>query len=156
MIPPKVYIASPFFTPDQLELVRFVESVLDKMGIYFFSPRSGDILQEMESDAARVLASQTIYLSNVFNMIDCNIMIAILDFKDTGTTYELGYAASYREQVNNSQRIFTVNFSGKGLNVMLRQCTDGHCSDEQTFRSLCASLRDGVKIVRTLDTGEIE
>jgi nucleoside 2-deoxyribosyltransferase len=117
----KIYIAAPFFNPEQLATVEAVERLLDGKEAYqYFSPRSEGILQEM-TEAERIASMQRIFNSNVKEMTDCNFMIAILDQGDTGTTWELGFAYAAGKDIIG----FTSN-PGKQLNVMLKKCLDTH------------------------------
>jgi len=162
MIPyAKVYIASPFFNPTQLERVKWIEETLDELGIHFFSPRSFGTLQKMTIKEKRE-ASRKIYNSNVDNIRDCNVFLAVLDDKDTGTIFELGYAAAYAQFEADSgmwQNVITIvsmSFEGKGLNVMLRECVDTHISSKDKFRSILWKIRNGQELPKHLDEGDIE
>jgi nucleoside 2-deoxyribosyltransferase len=159
--PIKVYIASPFFNPIQLERVKWIEETLDELGINFFSPRSFGTLQGMTIEEKRI-SSKKIYNSNVDNIKDCNVFLAVLDDKDTGTIFELGYAAAYTEYATSENAwqdaitIVSMSFEGKGLNVMLRECVDTHISSKDKFRSILWKIRNGQELPKHLDEGDIE
>jgi len=161
MFPMKVYIASPFFNPTQLERVIWIEKNLGSLGIKFFSPRSFGTLQGMTIEEKRK-ASREIYNSNVDEIKDCTVLLAVLDSKDTGTTFELGYAAAYTEYATSENAwqdaitIVSMSFEGKGLNVMLRECVDTHISGKDDFRDIFNKIKAGKDLPAHLDEGDIE
>jgi len=105
----KVYIAAPFFNPEQLEIVSGVESILTASGIDFFSPRSAGILKDMSKDEQKQTKKE-IYDGNIQEMNNCTHMIACVEHKDQGTTFEIGfYAAENKPIVLFSEKIGTVN-----------------------------------------------
>ena len=150
----KVYIASPFFNPIQLAKVEWIEKALGDLGIDFFSPRSFGTLQRMTIEEKRE-ASKIIYRSNVDNIRHCNILLAILDEKDTGTIFELGYAAAIA-QSRTGQIIVSMSFEGKGLNVMLRECVDTHIYSEEYFKEVFELIKECKPLPKHLDEGDIE
>jgi len=158
----KVYIASPFFTPIQLAKVEWIEKMLGDLGIDFFSPRSFGTLQSMTIEEKRE-ASKKIYNSNVDNIRGCTVLLAVLDEKDTGTIFELGYAAAHKtyitlpyENFKAEYTIVSMSFEGKGLNVMLRECVDTHISHEYDFNSTFKAIKEGTSLPKHLDEGDIE
>jgi len=89
---PKVYIASPFFSPKQLEIVERIENHLSKQGIHYFSPRAEGVLDEMCPDE-KMSQRKRIYEGNLNAMDSCTHMVAVLGDRDTGTIFEVGYFA---------------------------------------------------------------
>ena len=53
--PKKLYIAAPFFNPQQLASVVYTEDMILRAGLEFYSPRSDGILQNM-TPAQRLVA----------------------------------------------------------------------------------------------------
>jgi len=124
----KVYIASPFFNPEQLAYVMLVEEILEELGIDYFSPRSEGTIKEMTSEQKEA-NSKAMYEENINQLIECNVIIVNLDWKDTGTIFELGYAARLREEIYNPLRprkILTFTTIKKPVNLMLKYCIDAH------------------------------
>lgn len=164
----KVYIAGPFFNEEQLNRVNFVELILDAMGVDYFSPRlflipdrpdlKSSILTNLPpADQRRV--AKAIYKSNIENLHRCDTIVAIRDDHDDGTTFELGYAVCLAGQSpldNDKYTIITVNFSGKGSNVMLRECVDSHASTKEELVDCLKRLKEGKPLVSLKDTGAIE
>ena len=155
----KVYIASPFFTPIQLDRVERIENRLFDLCIDFFSPRSFGSLQTMTIEEKRE-ASKKIYNSNVDNIRKCTVLLAVLDDRDTGTIFELGYAAAYARQLEDygvdDYLIVSMSFVGKGLNVMLRECVDTHISHIHNFNSVFRAIKENKYLPKFLDEGDIE
>ena len=116
-----IYIAGPFFTPDQLRVIKEIEDGLREQGARFFSPRMFGIIQDMtpEEKRARMLE---VYQENVKNLNDCDSMIAVIDGFDTGTIFEIGWFAGHGKD------IVTLSTEGHGLNLMLRFPVMAHVS----------------------------
>ena len=135
-----VYIASPFFTPEQLKIVQEIESDLVLHNINFYSPRCEGIIKDMTPEEKQARAAY-IYRMNVEHIHLCNSMIAMTDNFDPGTIFEIGYAAAL------GKKIVTVSPAGYGANVMLVHCAthvksirDGvRCLAGKTFQ--CANVR---------------
>lgn len=119
----KIYIAAPFFTPEQLAIVKKVECFLESNSIDYFSPRSGGELKKMsKEDQAKT--KKKIFDDNIKNMDYCTHMIACVEYRDTGTNFEIGYYyAKEKPIVLFSEKIGTVN-------VMLAESAISVCDDE--------------------------
>lgn len=127
-----VYIAAPFFTPDQLGLVMRIENAIERSGFEFFSPRKDGTLSKMTS-FARIEAISKIYKSNIDNLKTNLVIIAVLDDYDPGTIFELGYFRCLKDTYNamesitgNKRFILTISAQNYGVNVMLRESIDAH------------------------------
>ena len=115
----KVYIASPFFNEEQLEVVKQIEAELEKEGIEYFSPRKDGVLKDMDKKSREEIAPE-IYKKNIAGVRNCTAVIAVIDNFDPGTVFELGYAAAF------DKKIITLSMKNYGLNVMLSQCVVVH------------------------------
>ena len=94
----KVYIAAPFFSPEQLLKVQEIEKHLAKNEIDFYSPRSEGVLDEMEQED-KMNSRKRIYETNIKRMDECTHMVAWLDDRDTGTIFEVGYFTAQKKPV---------------------------------------------------------
>jgi nucleoside 2-deoxyribosyltransferase len=123
-----VYIAAPFFTEDQLSIVKRIESALEKECIPYFSPRSEGVLKSMNKEDQKKNKSD-IFNSNIRNMDACTHMIACVEYRDTGTSFEIGYAFS--------SDIPIVLFCEKIdlINVMLAESATAICDNVSFIRS---------------------
>lgn len=85
-----VYIASPFFNQDQVTRVALVETLLEKLGLSYFSPRKDSACENIHDPEAR----KRVFKLNEENISNSEFVIAITDDKDTGTIWEAGCAFS--------------------------------------------------------------
>lgn len=101
----KVYLASPFFNDEEIEIVNAVEQVLESKGIDVFSPRKNQF-EEMEHGSPEW--ARQIYRNDVNHVISTDATFAITNgnYMDAGTAFEIGYA------IANNKPTFIFN-SGK-------------------------------------------
>ena len=114
-----VYIGSPFFSESQLNTVKSIENALDKANINYFSPRSEGILIEM-NDIEREQKFKEIYESNIEHMNGASYMIANIDDRDIGTSFEIGFMHASKKP------IFSFSGNNHQINIMLRQSVKTH------------------------------
>ena len=141
----RVYIASPFFSPEQLDYVKAIEATLDEFKIDYFSPRNEGVIKEM-SDSDKLKNAKRMYLKNVAELIACNITLVNLDWKDTGTIFELGYAARLKEEIYNpdkTRKIVTFTTIEKPVNLMLKYCIDIHAENYKYLGSILEEISEG-------------
>lgn len=119
----KIYLASPFFTTEQLAVVEQIESTLRGLGHEVFSPREGTKLGETlgKTMEERKASAKEIYKRNVDAMTWADITVAVVDGSDAGTLWEMGWCSAKRTPI--------VSFTSKlkGLNIMLQECVVAHC-----------------------------
>jgi len=118
----KIYIASPFFNEEQIAFVKKIEDELESITLDFYSPRLDGILMNMTSEE-RAQSKRKIYDNNVKNIIDCDIMVAVIDDRDQGTVFEMGYAAAIRKQ------IITITNKDYDVNIMLAESVYAHLKE---------------------------
>ena len=111
----KVYIAGPFFSKEQKETINKIERLLKARDTHFYSPMRDGVIGEMEKPNFDL-----IYKNNVDNVADCTTMIAVIDDRDMGTIFEMGYAAALGKD------IITYSSKDYGLNVMIERCVRYH------------------------------
>jgi len=120
-----IYLASPFFTPTQLATITAVEATIKAAGLALYSPRNDGVLTQMTPEERQRSASK-IFRLNCSNIIHAEGVVAVLDEKDTGTTWELGFAYYHRRYFSGRFRIFAYTSTEVKMNVMLAQCFDAH------------------------------
>ena len=81
------YLASGWFSPEWLEEVENLKSVLDKNGISYFSPKDDNLC---DNNAAESLQDQ-VFNGNINAMKAADWMICNTRNKDMGTLFEAGY-----------------------------------------------------------------
>ncbi len=149
---PQIYLAAPFFNPEQVELVARLESVLDGSGFKVYSPRrdGGEV-----SPASPKEERQSIFHSNIKSISRSDLVVAVVDsvlckeadfaikkptpegdvyhplfeiFTDPGTAFDLG--VSYAMEVP-SILYNPASREGEGnplpLNLMLGESAWGYC-----------------------------
>jgi len=121
----QVYIAGPFFDTPQLEFVKEIEARLMAAGIKFFSPRSTGVLIEMTPEEKKTSLAE-IYGQNVWNMLTSSVMVAIIDDRDAGTIFEMGYFTALAHANKIPRRLISITQKDHGMNVMLRQSVCAH------------------------------
>ena len=116
----KVYIAAPFFNPEQLEVVQRIEALLKDHDIAYFSPRFDGTLRNMDAKE-RAEKMGAMFRSNVDHMDWCTHCVAVIDDYDTGTVWEIGYLYA------THKKIVTYSNNYHGINVMLNEAIEFHC-----------------------------
>lgn len=114
-----IYIASPFFNKEQLHFVRRIEDTLDAFERDFFSPRIEGVIKDMTADEKKTRMKE-IFDSNIQHILDSDIIVAVIDDRDPGTMFEIGYAAAL------GIPIITLTQHDYQVNVMIKECTKGH------------------------------
>ena len=141
-----VYIASPFFTEEQLNFVKEIENALKEEGIHYFSPRNeGGVLKDMTPEE-RAERAKEIYESNIMGIEESDFVLAVIDGFDPGTIFEIGFAVAAGGYLGSTD-VITLTNNKYGLNVMLSQCVLAHCY----------SISEAIKIMKEYwDTGQIK
>ena len=84
----RVYLAAPWFTPDQLQTLNTIETALAQVkSIEVFSPRHEGGTISPNADA---IERRRIFDSNVQGMESAHLAFAVM-YKDSGVAWELGY-----------------------------------------------------------------
>lgn len=142
----RVYLAGPFFTEAQKQVVRKVESLLGVYGIPFFSPMHEGVLVDMDP-VQKAMALDRIFAKNVEELDACSAVVAIVDGRDTGTVWELGYSYCLKGFFRPTRRgiptIMTFSQEGYGLNVMIQKCVDAHARSWDELDSVVSHYSHG-------------
>lgn len=146
-----VYIAGPFFNPEQVERVEYIKKVLDENEITYFSPKDSVILKPDATPEER----KKVFQENL-DMIDVSdCIVAITNDKDPGTLFEAGYAYG----TNTPIVYFVEGLSGK-FNVMLAESAVFVCESREAFEDqgvkAINSIRLGIWVDKTEYEGEIQ
>jgi len=84
-----IYLAAPFFNPGQIERLNKVTGILEAIpDVIVFSPSRDGIL--CAPDATREIRKKAFEM-DVKSIDFSNAVVALIDEKDTGTTFEMGY-----------------------------------------------------------------
>lgn len=112
----KIYLAGPWFTPDQMETQKRIETICEFNGWPVFSPRIELTLPKNSTKEEQARA----FFLNVHGLRKCRLILANVEGYDTGTLWEMGAAYAYDTPVV----IYSPNPDRK-LNVMLAQGSKG-------------------------------
>jgi nucleoside 2-deoxyribosyltransferase len=115
-----VYIAAPFFNPDQITRVALVETLLEKHGFTYFSPRKQSAIGPISSPEVRKKSFEM----NVKGIEGAEFLIAITDGKDMGTIFEAGHA--FASKIPVIYVAFTLGKDGM-FNLMLAESGVAAC-----------------------------
>ena len=118
-----IYIASPFFSDEEREILTYVETVLRGRGFEVFSPREHEVRDEEPGSGK--------WCEKVFSMdrdaIDaCETVVVIYhgNYSDSGTAWECGYA------YGNGKNILAVQL-GNDSNLMVHESVTANISLEE-------------------------
>lgn len=131
-----IYLAGPFFNPQELAIIKAVEDVCESVGIVCNSPRKFMVLEPKAPWDDR----RAVFLENVRKINESELVLACIDGSgplDSGTAWEMGYAYATKRPV--------VGFSleGKQINVMLAQGTDGFLRNIEEVRQFLVGKQTG-------------
>ncbi|HFK3785995.1 TPA: nucleoside 2-deoxyribosyltransferase [Klebsiella oxytoca] len=113
-----IYIASPFFSDDQVDRVQRVEQALtaNKTVDKFFSPRLADA-ENLEDGT--LPWRDFIFKNDIKHLDEATVVVAVVDFfddhVDSGTAYEIGYAHAFKKP------LIIVQEKGNKLNLMISE-----------------------------------
>ena len=108
----KIYIAGPFFNEEEIRNVEYVEKLLTKKGIPFFSPMRYTVEDEEPDTMAW---ARKIFEIDRAGMDECDRVLILYygNYSDTGTAWECGYAYAVGKPV------ILVHVEGKDSNLMM-------------------------------------
>ena len=136
----KVYLASPFFNPDQIDTISKVEKMIEECGFEGFSPRlHGGVFNKDAPEEERERQARSIFVGNEEAMSSADFAVLNLDDKDTGTAWEFGFFYG--------KGIPCVSYSkhGYGANIMLSQSGMAHFSDLTGLKLFLKNLQSVIK-----------
>ena len=143
-----VYIAGPFFNPEQTEIIEKIKATLDvnDSDTTYFSPKDDCLYEPGKTTPADVLSA------NITAMVKADLMIVVTDGKDPGTMFEAGWAYA------NNLPIIYVWLGGKEgdkFNIVLAS-TGAVTRNFDSLRIAWHDFRDGVPLKLLYDYGKIE
>lgn len=137
----KVYLAGPFFNPQQVAIIEKIEVLLSKFkGLEVYSPRKDGVLIDM-SPEERAKAKRGIFEKNVKEIYACNLMVSVVDGRDAGTIWEHGFAFCMKH-IGYDNLIVTYTDENFGLNVMIQESVDAHAKGMENLEAIVAAIVD--------------
>ena len=83
----KCYIASGWFSPEWLQELENIKSVLDDLGLDYFSPKDENLCKPDDDTDFQ----DQVFNGNIMGMEECDWMICNTRNKDMGSIFEAGY-----------------------------------------------------------------
>lgn len=152
--PLTVYLAGPFFNETQVATIKKLETLLESLGFDVYSPsRDGEKL-DMSTDSPELRA--TVFDSNVQHLSSADIIVAVIDDRDTGTVWEMGcrygrwldrYNCSRDVSHKDDSRrdcpmIVTYTDNDYGVNLMLTESIACHCKGAAELEVYLKKVQD--------------
>lgn len=109
----KIYLASPFFNPVEIDRVDKVKEILDSKGLEVFSPKEH---QNKHLEFGTQEWRKATFKNDVEHIDWCDYVVAIIsngNYDDSGTAWELGYAYA------TNKPVVLVNLTGETINLMI-------------------------------------
>lgn len=129
-----IYLAGPFFKTEQYTTILNLERLLEEAGVDYYSPRKDGVLVNMTPEERKASAKR-IFAINVAKIKTCDVVVAVVDDRDPGTTWELGYASCLKHLFEKPV-ILTYTAHDYGLNVMIQECVDAHARSLADLRKM--------------------
>jgi hypothetical protein len=82
---PFIYIAGPFFNPEQIQVIEDIKAVLDAQKLSYFSPKDECLYEPGKTTPEEVLDV------NLEALERTDLTICVTDGKDPGTMFEAGW-----------------------------------------------------------------
>lgn len=129
----RVYLASPFFRPEQIERVEFIETTLENCGYTVFSPRKEFVVKPNATSEDRKKG----FTGNCEAIDKSDFVLAVTDGKDMGTIWEAGYAFAKDKPI----LYFAETLGNNDFNLMLA---------ESGLLGICKSRDDLERVLRDI------
>lgn len=131
-----IYLASPFFSNEQIEREERIKKHLRNLGLNVFSPKEESLITKEST----IFDREQTFLSNIKHIQHCDIVFAITDTKDVGTIWECGYAYGINKPVvfyaeTLADKPFNLMLAQSGINVITKQSdiTIENLKTEETY-----------------------
>ncbi|QMU09032.1 nucleoside 2-deoxyribosyltransferase [Levilactobacillus suantsaii] len=115
----QIYVASPFFSPEQVDRVTRLEQALaaNPTVTDFYSPR---LHQDAQAEQFTKTWATEIFHRDMSQIEAADVIVTVLDFEaknlDSGTAYELGVATM------RNQPILALQEKDEAVNLMITEC----------------------------------
>lgn len=131
-----IYLAGPFFNAQQKEVMRQVKVMFTDLGLKVCDPQDlSPVIVDLPPEE-RDQHLDAIFENNILGMMQSWAIVACIDERDTGTSFELGYFKAMsdfaREGEPEPLRI-TFSAHGYGCNVMLAKSVHAHFANIGQF-----------------------
>ena len=111
----KIYLASPFFSEEELADVTRAEKILMGRGFEVFSPRLHEVRTDKNAEPER-WSRETFEMDREnIDLCDCVVMLYRGAYSDSGTAWEAGYACG------TGKPVVAVHVVGESSNLMIHE-----------------------------------
>ena len=141
----KVYIASPFFNPKQIDQVEFMKNALTVTGHEYFSPKDYFVLNPNATQEDR----QRIFDVNCEKIQWADFVLCNTEAKDLGTIWEAGYAYG----INKPVVFFAEGLPEGKFNVMLSEAGKSVNTDREQLIDYLERVNEAGELIFEQYTG---
>lgn len=111
----KIYLAGGWFTPEQEELHTRIAQFLNEHYFNSYDVFNPKLASKGLTNFNENHTAEKILIDNIENIKRSDIILAIYDYKDTGTLWECGYAYANQKPII----YYSETLGNKGFNIML-------------------------------------
>jgi len=115
-----IYLASPFFNPQQDQVVEDLKRSMGRFSLEYYSPKD-QFRVNFKTDPPEKL--EQCFQANIKAIREADLILAVIDDFDPGTVWEMGYAFANKKPILAFSAV-----PGRGLNLMLSQSCVGFCN----------------------------
>ena len=145
----KCYIASGWFSPEWLEELETIKSVLDELGLKYFSPKDENLCDPEASESFQ----DQVFSGNINGMHSCDWMICNTRNKDMGSIFEAGFFHKTEKPIV----YYCAGLPpGSQFNLMLAASGVSVCTSIDDLRSYLSLSKENSELISRRYTGKIE
>ena len=145
----KCYIASGWFSPEWLEELENIKSVLDDLDLNYFSPKDENLAKPDDE----ISIQNSIFEGNINGMEECDWMICNTRNKDMGSIFEAGYFHKLGKPIV----YFCAGLPpGAQFNLMLAASGLAVCTSIEQLTAYLRDSKDSGKLIELRYKGAIE
>lgn len=129
---PQIYLAAPFFSDEQIDRAKRIESALDANPTVkdYYSPRQN---QKTENPEFSATWAAEVFQRDVTNVMAADIIVSVIDYRDndadSGTAFEQGMAWVAKKP------IVVVNELQFPVNLMLSESLTAYVTAAETLKT---------------------
>jgi len=132
----RIYLASPFFSSDQIDRLLRVSKVLRQMGFKVWSAYEDGIVVSNKSKEEDM---EKAFQENIKRIDECELVVGITDGKDMGTIFEMGYAYAKGKPIIG----YAETLRDKPFNLMLARSCYGVAKNLEELRNVLIKFVTG-------------
>ena len=144
----KVYIASPFFNPKQVNQVEYIKETLTKLGYEYFSPKDYFVLDPNATAEDR----KRIFDVNVEKIEWADFVLCNTEAKDLGTIWEAGFSHGIGKPVI----FFAEGLPDGKFNVMLSEAGVSVSTSREQLYTYLLDCREQDFLINIPYTGQTQ